>query len=55
MKCTIKGIYWNAGDDIFIDVQNEYGEWKIICLNDLMKNCIKENSRVSIAIDVEDY
>lgn len=56
MKCVIEGMYWNAGDDIFIDIQNEYGgKWKTICLNDLMKNSIKENSMVSIVIDVEDY
>ena len=55
MKYIIKGMYWNAGDDIFIDIQNEDGgKWKTICLNDLMKNGIKENSNVSIVIDVED-
>lgn len=54
MKYIIKGMYWNAGNDIFIDTQNENEEWVVICLNDLMKNHIKENSRVSIVIDVED-
>lgn len=54
MRFVIRGVCWNAGNDIFIDAQNENGEWTIVCLNDLMKYCIKENSRVNIVIDVED-
>lgn len=54
MKYVIDGIYWSAGDDIFIDTQNDDSGYTVVCLNDLMKDHIKENSRVTVVINVED-
>lgn len=55
MYYVVKGMYWNAGDELFVDTKDENGEWKVVCLNDLIKNNIKPNSNVSIVINVEDY
>ena len=52
MRYVIEGMYWYAGDDIFIDTHDENG-WTVVCLNDLIKDHIKENSNVKIVIDVE--
>ena len=46
-RYVIEGIYWNAGDAIFIDTQNDEGGWTVVCLNDLMKDNIKENSKAN--------
>lgn len=54
MKYVIDGMYWSAGDDIFIDTQNDDSGYTVVCLNDLMKDHIKENSRVTVVINVED-
>lgn len=53
-KYVIKGMYWAAGNDIFIDMQNENEEWVVVRLNDFIKNNIEENTRISIVIDVEE-
>lgn len=54
MYYVVKGMYWNAGDELFVDTKDENGEWKVVCLNDLIKNNIKPNSNVSIVINVEE-
>jgi hypothetical protein len=53
MRYVIEGMYWYAGDDIFIDTQNDNDGYTVVCLNDLIKDHIKENSNVKIVIDVE--
>lgn len=52
-RYVIDGMYWNAGDDIFIDTQNDDGGYTVVCLNELIKDHIKENSKVTITIDVK--
>ena len=52
-KYVIDGMYWNAGDNIYIDVRDING-WTVVCLNDLIKNNIKENSKITITIDIEE-
>ena len=53
-RYVIEGIYWNAADAIFIDTQNDEDGWTTVCLNDLMTDNIKENSKVTIVIDVQE-
>lgn len=52
-RYVIEGMYWYAGDDIFIDTQNDDDGYTVVCLNELIKDHIKENSNVRIIIDVE--
>lgn len=52
-RYVIDGMYWNAGDVIYIDTQNDSGGYTVVCLNDLIKDHIKENSKVTIVIDVK--
>ena len=52
-KYIINGMYWNAGDDIYIDIQNDDDSYTVVCLNEFIKEHIKENSKVAIIIDVE--
>lgn len=52
-RYAIEGMYWYAGDDIFIDTQNDDDGYTVVCLNELIKDHIKENSNVRIIIDVE--
>lgn len=55
MRYAIEGTYWYAGDIIFIETE-EKGINELpteVCLNDLIKDHIKENSKVTIIIDVE--
>ena len=52
-RYVIDGMYWNAGDDIFIDTKNDDEGYTVVCLNELIKDHIKENSRVTITIDVK--
>jgi hypothetical protein len=53
-RYVIEGIYWKAGDNIYIDVQNDECGCTSVCLNDLIKNNIAENTNVTIVIDVEE-
>ena len=53
-KYIINGMYWNAGDDIYIDRPNNDDTFTVICLNEFIKTHIKENSNVTIIIDVEE-
>jgi hypothetical protein len=53
MRYAIEGMYWSAGDNIYIDTQNDDMGLTVVCLNELIKDHIKENSKVTIVIDVE--
>ena len=53
-RYVIEGKYWKAGDDIFIDTQNDDSGYTVVCLNDLIKDNIKEETNVTIIINVED-
>lgn len=52
-KYVIEGMYWCAGDNVYIDTHNDENGWTAVCLNELIKDHIKENSNVKIIIDVE--
>lgn len=52
-RYVIEGMYWKAGDSIYIDTQNDNEGYTVVCLNDLIKDNIKENSKVTIVIDVK--
>lgn len=52
-KYVIEGIYWSAGDNIYIDTQNDDDGYTVVCLNELIKDHIEENSNVKIVINVE--
>ena len=54
-RFVIEGKFWYAGDRLFIEVKEEdlnevYTE---VCLNELMQDHIKEESKVRIIIDVK--
>lgn len=53
-RCVIEGMFWSAGDSIFIDVGSDKDGWTAVRLNDVIKSRIKENSKVTITIDVKD-
>lgn len=51
----IKGTIWYTGDDIFIECKNpETGKYDENTLIDILKDIVKENSKVSITINAED-
>lgn len=52
-KYVIDGMYWHTGDNIYIDTQNDEDGYTVVCLNELIKDHIKENSKVTIIINVE--
>lgn len=52
-RYAIEGTYWRAGDNIYIDTQNDDMGYTVVCLNDLIKDHIKEESKVTIIIDVD--
>lgn len=54
-RFVLEGKFWFAGDRIFIEVKDEYAKevYNEVCLNDLMKDHIKEESEVRIIIDVK--
>lgn len=53
-KLILDGRIWWAGDNIYLEREKYYGElkWEEICLNDYIKEKIKENSKVVITIDI---
>ena len=53
MRYAIEGVYWSSGDNIYIDTQNDDDGYTVVCLNELIKDNIKENSKVTIVIDVD--
>ena len=53
MRYVIEGMYWSAGDDIYIDTQNDDDGWTVVCLNEFIKDHLKENTNVTIVIDVK--
>ncbi len=53
MKHVIEGTYWCAGNDIYIDAYDDDG-YTIVYLNDFIKHNVKEESKVTIVINVEE-
>lgn len=53
-KIEIKGMFWSAGDLLFVDKKNEDGSWDIRSLNDYMKENVKENTNIVITIEEMD-
>ena len=53
---VLKGKFWHAGDRLFIEEKDEFAKevYTEICLNELMKDHIKEESNVKIVISFED-
>lgn len=54
MRYVIDGMYWRADNDIYIDTQNDECGYTVVCLNDFIKDHIKENTNVTIVIDVKE-
>lgn len=54
-KYAIEGLVWWAGDNVYIETEKRgmNGLPTEVCLNDLIKDHIKENSKITIVIDVE--
>ena len=54
-RYVIKGKFWCVGDKIFIETEEEgmNGLPTEVCLNDLMKNNIAEESEITIVIDTK--
>lgn len=52
-RYVIEGMYWKVENNIYIDTQNDYMGKTTVCLNELIKDHIKENSKITIVIDVE--
>lgn len=52
-RLIIKGIFWTAGDEIYVEYWNNQG-WENISLNELLKRNVKENSNVTITVEVEE-
>lgn len=53
MRYAIEGMYWSAGDNIYIETQNDDTGITEVCLNELIKDHIEENSKITIIIDVK--
>lgn len=51
---VIKGMYWCAGNNVYIDTQDDENGYSVVCLNGLIKQHIKENSNVTIVINFEE-
>lgn len=49
-KITIKGQFWSAGDNVYLDYRDYEGNWKVLCLNEFMINNIPENHMIEIEI-----
>lgn len=52
-KLIIHGMFWSAGDNIYIDVRDNEGKCKCVCINDLMKEHIEQNTILDIEITIE--
>lgn len=52
-KLIVKGMYWSAGDHIFIDHKDDEGKWQVVCLNDLLKKNLPDNSIIEIEITIK--
>ena len=53
MRFVVEGKYWRAGDNIYIDTQIDDCGYTVVCLNELIKNNIDEESDVTSVIDVK--
>lgn len=53
---TIEGKFWHAGDRLFIEEKDEFARevYNEVCLTELMKDHIKEESKVKITISFEE-
>lgn len=47
----LEGMFWSAGDRIFIDEKTDTDTPNVICINDYLKATVEENSNVSVTID----
>ena len=54
-RYAIEGLVWWAGDSVYIETEERSpnGLPTEVCLNDFIKDHIKENSKITIVIDVE--
>lgn len=54
-RYVIEGLVWWAGDNVYIETEERgpNGLPTEVCLNDLIKDHIKENSKITIVIDFE--
>ena len=54
-KYKLKGNFWYAGDNVFIETAelNEIGLPTEVCLNDFLKENIKENTKITVVINVK--
>ena len=54
-RFVVDGKIWYAGDDVYINTEEVdiTGLPTEVCLNDFLKDHVKENSNVTIIIDVE--
>lgn len=50
---VVEGVFWSAGDNVYIDVKGDE-VYNCVCLNELMKRNIKENSKITVTIDIKD-
>ena len=55
-RYVVEGLFWYAGDNVYIESEEKGmdGLPTEVCLNDLIKDNIKENTKVTIVIDVEE-
>ena len=53
-RYVVEGMYWSAGDNIYIDTQDDDEGYTVVCLNTLIRESINDNSKVTIVIDVEE-
>lgn len=53
-KYVIEGTYWSAGDSIYIDTQDDNCDYTVVCLNELIKEHIRQNTKVTIVINVDE-
>lgn len=53
-RYILGGQIWWAGNNIYIETEKYFGEQKFeeICLNDYLKEKVKENSKIVITIDI---
>ncbi len=54
-RYVIEGLVWWGGDNIYIETEDRgmNGLPTEVCLNDFIKDHIKENSKITVVIDVE--
>lgn len=55
-RYVVEGLFWYAGDNMYIETEEKgtNGLPTEVCLNDLMKDNIAENTKITIVIDVKE-